>query len=186
MPPISLWLFTMHFQPCSPECLTHLSNCPLDSWVGISATSHTQHADWKLGPHSTLTPIPLPCWLFIPLFSQVLRPRAWEQVFLAPFLGPDLISNHSCPCSSGPPPLASLPSLFLSEGLCTCFVICTEQSSPKYLHAHPFQRPPLYSQQHRHHSLPLTQLYVLHSIIITCLFVYLFTAFACLSPSWAP
>lgn len=156
MPPISLWLFTMHFQPCSPECLTHLSNCPLDSWVGISATSHTQHADWKLGPHSTLIPIPLPCWLFIPLFSQVLRLRAWEQVFLAPFLGPDLISNHSCPCSSGPPPLASLPSLFLSEGLCTCYVICTEQSSPKYLHAHPFQRPPLYSQQHRHHSLPLT------------------------------
>lgn len=76
MPPISLWLFNRHLQPGPSECLTRLSNCPLDSWVDISVTSHTQHADRKLGPHSTLIPIPLPCCLFIPLFAQVLRPQS--------------------------------------------------------------------------------------------------------------
>lgn len=104
-------------------------------------------------------------------------------VFLVPLLAPDLISYHS-----------SLGSFaFDHTSLFAKFVpIGRPLHLLRHLHGNIYPQisacsllPPLsilYRQQHGLHSLPLTQLYVLHSIITTYLFVCLFTVFACVSP----
>lgn len=87
-----------------------------------------------------------------------------------------LASSHpSSPCSFGSRTLAPLPSLFLSEGLCTCCSSCVEHSSPNICSLFPIR------QQHLHHTPPFTQFYFLHSIILlVCLFIYLLTLPLCL------